>query len=314
MKDFIKSVPLALSGLLLAMVALANILAGFFPPLKPIIQGLAILGLGLVGARLKVDWKTVKNEFHNPLVASCFATFFMAVQLLTGSLPLPEPFGQLLWYLNALAYLLYIIFFTKRFVLQRKLNLVYPSWFIVYVGFAMVAVTAPVYGQAILGWLALLIAGLGYLGLIPVVIYRLVKIPLPENQFPILAIFAAPTSLLLTAYLSLAEQVNLTLTIALLGLSQLIYGLVVFSLYRLMKNGFSPLFSAFTFPFVSTAIGLKLALSRLGLTQPPLTLLVNTEIVIAGLMVGYVLFSYIRLFRLQTALTFSLKKILLNNK
>ena len=178
----------------------------------------------------------------------------------------------------------------------------------------MVAVTAPVYGQAILGWLALLIAGLGYLGLIPVVIYRLVKIPLPENQFPILAIFAAPTSLLLTAYLSLADQVHLALTIGLVGLSQLIYGLVVLSLYRLMKNGFSPLFSAFTFPFVSTAIGLKLALSRLGFTQPPLTLLVNIEIVIAGLMVGYVLFSYIRLFRLQTALTLSLKKILLNNK
>lgn len=314
MKVFIKSIPLALSGLLLALVALANILAGFFPPLKPIIQGLAILGLVLVGTRLKQDWKTVKKEFHNPLVASCFATFFMAIQLLTASLPLPNKLGNLLWYLNALAYLLYIVFFTKRFAFQRKLSLIYPSWFIVYVGFAMVAVTAPVYEEAILGWSALLIAGIAYVLLIPVVMYRLILIPLPENQFPILAIFAAPTSLLLTAYLSLADEVNIPLAVGLVGLSQVIYGLVLFSLYRLMKNGFSPLFSAFTFPFVSTAISLKLAVSRLHVTQPPLTLLVHAEVVIASLIIGYVLFSYIRMFRLQTVLTLSLKKAPLNSK
>ncbi|HFI0645371.1 TPA: ethanolamine utilization protein EutJ [Streptococcus suis] len=228
------------------------------------------------------------------MVASCFATLFMGLLLLIASLPpLPLGIGKGIWLTLVALYGIYIVYFSIRFISQRKLELVFPSWFIVYVGFAMVGVTAPVYQAFRLGWFSLIFAGISFAILLPVVVYRLLRVKLVQAQFPLLAIFAAPTALFLTAYLQLAEQVDLCLLVFLLVLSQSLYLIVVLSLRRLTKNGFSPLFAAFTFPLVSSAISLKLTLGKLVGLQSLLSFVLQVEIILATLVIAGVAFLYV---------------------
>lgn len=294
MKRSLVQVPLALSGLLLALVALANLLAPVHPLIKPSLQALALLGYSILFSRIFTVWSKTRAELGQPIVASCFATLFMGLLLLVASLPpLPLGIGKGIWLTLVTLYGIYIVFFSYRFIVPRRLELVFPSWFIVYVGFAMVGVTAPVYQAFRLGWFSLIFAGISFAILLPVVMYRLLRVKLVQAQFPLLAIFAAPTALLLTAYLQLAEQVDLRLLVFLLILSQSFYLAVVFSLRRLTKNGFSPLFAAFTFPFVSSAISLKLTLGKLVGLQSLLSFVLQVEIILATLVIAGVAFLYV---------------------
>lgn len=294
MKRSLVQVPLALSGLLLALVALANLLAPVHSLIKPSLQALALLGYSLLFTRIFAVWSKTRTELGHPIVASCFATLFMGLLLLIASLPpLPLGIGKGIWLTLVALYGIYIVYFSIRFISQRKLELVFPSWFIVYVGFAMVGVTAPVYQAFRLGWFSLIFAGISFAILLPVVVYRLLRVKLVQAQFPLLAIFAAPTALLLTAYLQLAEQVDLCLLVFLLVLSQFLYLTVVLSLRRLTKNGFSPLFATFTFPFVSSAISLKLTLGKLVGLQSLLSFVLQVEIILATLVIAGVAFLYI---------------------
>ncbi|HFU4115928.1 TPA: TDT family transporter [Streptococcus suis] len=294
MKRSLVQVPLALSGLLLALIALANLLDPVHSLIKPSLQALALLGYSLLFTRIFAVWSKTRTELGQPIVASCFATLFMGLLLLIASLPpLPLGIGKGIWLTLVALYGIYIVYFSIRFISQRKLELVFPSWFIVYVGFAMVGVTAPVYQALRLGWFSLIFAGISFAILLPVVVYRLLRVKLVQAQFPLLAIFAAPTALLLTAYLQLAEQVDLRLLVFLLVLSQSFYLIVVLSLRRLTKNGFSPLFAAFTFPLVSSAISLKLTLGKLVGLQSLLFFVLQVEVILATLVIAGVAFLYV---------------------
>ena len=293
MLDTIKKLPLAVSGLILSLVALANLLTPFLPIVRPILQSIALFGILLLFVKFLSDRRAVLQEFRNPIVASSFATFLMAIQLLSSSLPLPKVVGHGFWYLAVLTYLSYIVFFTYRFARQRDLSIVYPSWFIVYVGFAMVGVSAPAFQEYGIGLFSLVFASLSFLILAPIVLYRLSKYGIGKDIRPILAIFAAPVSLILTAYLSLHQEVNSLIVISILIVSQLIYSFVILRFYTFIGSRFSPLYSAFTFPAVSTAIGLRLALAKLAVQSPILLTLSYLEIVVATTIVLYVLYSYI---------------------
>lgn len=297
MKDKIKAVPLALASLLLGVAALGNLLAGFWLPIRLFLQLPVAFGVILLLARLWLTRPILKNEFKSPVVASCFAALLMTFQLLTAALPFPPAFGHSLWLLGFINYAAYILYFTKQFALKQDLKLVYPSWFIVYVGIAMVSVTAPVYGQFYLGWVALVIATVGYLVFIPFVVYRLFKHRIEEKFLPIVAILAAPTSLILTAYLTLSPNPNRLLTVGLALIAQIVYFGVLINFTKLHgKSEFSPLFAAFTFPFVSTAIGFKLLLAKLSITNPFLLALGFFEVAVSILIVAYVGYRYLKFF------------------
>lgn len=297
MRGLIEKTPLALASLLLGTAALGNLLGGFWPPIRLILQLPVLLGFIWLVGRLWVTRSSLKEEFRSPIVASCFAALLMTYQLLVGALPLPHLLGTILWLLGFAAYLSYILYFTYAFAWKKDLKLVYPSWFIVYVGIAIVGVTAPVYNQHLLGWISLIIAGIGFLVFIPFVVTRLMKHQVEVNFLPILAILAAPTSLLLTAYLSLSTSPNLWIAGSLALLAQVIYLGVVFHFPKLHgRSGFSPLFAAFTFPLVSTAIGFRLFLAKLAITNPLLWVLSYAEVVIASLIVAYVFYGYAKFF------------------
>ena len=80
MKVFFKKIPLALSSLVLALFSLSNQISHY----ALIAQGiwfLASIGFILILGRLILGFEQVREDLRNPVIASAFASFFMAAFL-----------------------------------------------------------------------------------------------------------------------------------------------------------------------------------------------------------------------------------------
>jgi exfoliative toxin A/B len=143
----------------------------------------------------------------------------------------------------------------------------------------------------------LLYAGLlGYAGVLPVIVYRLVKGPaLPDPALPTLAIFAAPPSLCLVGYLAVTEAKQLPVVYALLAVAAASLLFVLASLPRILRVRFAPTYAALTFPFVISAIALKqsaLLLATTGAAFVPKAAVIAMD-TFAAAMVAYVLVRFV---------------------
>jgi len=184
-----------------------------------------------------------------------------------------------------------------KHVLKFNIKKVFPSWFIVYVGIVVGAVTGPAFGMNELGKILFWFGLISYFILVPIVCNRVFKVKeIPEAALPTLVIFSAPASLCLAGYMSSFQDKNLFLVYLLLSLSQLIYLLVLIKLPSLLRLKFYPSYSAFTFPLVITGISLKLTNAFLINAGRPIAIfkyLIKFEEFVAVAMVLYVLIRYI---------------------
>nr|WP_165212321.1 MULTISPECIES: C4-dicarboxylate ABC transporter [unclassified Streptococcus] len=284
---------MALTGLLLGLTALANLILKFVNQLAA--QGLLFLSLGLwllLTAYLCLEKQDCQKQLTSLLAASTFPTYFMAMMLAPLILPLAKPYLLSIWAVGLFGHLVFLAIFSIRAKRQATWEQVYPGWFVIYVGPAAASITARAVGQLLLGQMIFYLTFLAYLVLMIALLYRLSQWPLGEQELPNMAIMAAPSSLLLLAFLQLhpfGQPVFLTL---LLLLSQGFYWGTFLYLVCHIKTWFAPSFSAFTFPSVSTATALKLSLTRLRLSQNWFIGLSTFEISLATVIVVYVTLAY----------------------
>lgn len=296
MKELIKKIPLAMAGLMLALAALGNLVQSYGEIYRNIFGLIAfVLLLGLV-FKIILYPREAKEELKNPLVASVFPTLTMGIILLSTYIKAVFPsLAFIIWSLAIGLQILIIINFIKNYIVKFNIEKVFPSWFIVSSGIAVVSVTAPVFGMQALGRGFFWFAVVSYFLIVPLVIKRVKSIAMPEAARPSLAIFAAPLALCLAGYMNSFESKNMILVFGLLFLSQLSYVFALSQLPKLLKLKFYPSFSGFTFPLVISAISLKLTngfLIASGQAMPILGYLVKFEEILAFFVVIYVLFKY----------------------
>ena len=109
MKVFFKKIPLALSSLVLALFSLSNQISHY----TLIAQGiwcLASIGFILILGRLILGFEQIREDLRNPVVASAFASFFMAAFLFASRLPLAQTGLSVTWIGLLGLYIAYIIF------------------------------------------------------------------------------------------------------------------------------------------------------------------------------------------------------------
>lgn len=293
----LKKIPLPISGLMLALAALGNLVQSYSEIARyvfGIISGILFIVLTI---KVVLGFNLFKEEMKNPIIASVMPTYSMTGMLLAGYL---KPFignaANIFWYLMVLVHIIFIIYFTIKFVFNFKLENMYPSWVIVYVGIVVASVTGKAFNQEI-GKYAFYFGLVSYFVLLILNIARLTKIELKEPAKPIFAILAAPGSLCLAGYMNIIDNKNMIFTLFLLILSQLIYIKVLFKMFSLLKLKFYPSYSSFTFPLVITGLAFKLTVGYLGMNgikYSILNYLVTIEVIIATVMVLYVLFRYIK--------------------
>ena len=181
---------------------------------------LASIGFILILGRLILGFEQVREDLRNPVIASAFASFFMAAFLFGSRLPLAQTGLSVTWIGLLGLYIAYIIFFSLRFMRPLSLNQVFPSWFVVYVGPAISLVTVPASVPTSIKGLILGVTGLATLALFPLVLWRMKQIAIPHLYQPILAILAAPLALLITSSIKSNQRPATIILLALLLFSR----------------------------------------------------------------------------------------------
>lgn len=257
MKAWFKKLPLPVSGLMLGLAALGSLLGTYHTGTRSLLGILAAILLLLLVVKVLLFPGDLKEGFGNPVTGPALAAFPMTIMLLSTYVqPMMPAAAYIAWQLALGLSVLLIVLHTKTILMDFSLEKVLPSWFVLYVGITVASVTAPVYGMELLGQLVFWFGLLVYILLLPLVTYRVLKIRrLPESALPTLVLYAAPSGLLLAGYLESfpVKDQALLFPLGVWAVLMAIYGLVQMA-RLLVKLPFQPGFSAFTFPFVFSAI------------------------------------------------------------
>lgn len=299
MQDLIKRVPIPISGLALGLAALGNLLQPFSNDIRLICGILATLLLALITIKAALYPGMIREDVRNPIMASVSATYMMTLMQLSCYIaPTSATLGVILWLVAVSAHLTLIIWFTKRFMLNLKLDQVFPTYFICYVGIIVACVTSPSFGfepfAQVLFWFGFAC----FIPLLVLITVRYIKHPAPTPARPLFCIYSAPASLSIVGYLSVESNPDMLFVASLLIAAQILLIIVIARLPKLLSNGFYPSFAAMTFPFVITATALACSIELFhayGMPLPPLAdQLVLLETGFACLMVAFVFLAYMR--------------------
>ncbi len=288
MKELIKKVPLPISGLMLSIAALGNLLRPYGENLRNILGFISFTLLVLLILKAFIDKKSFVAGFNNPIIAGVMATIPMTMMILSSYLVVINRSLAVMFYMMGIVlHAIYILAFTKKYIINFSLATVFPTHFIVYVGIVCASVVAPVHQMQSLGVVIFWVGFLAYLVVLPIVTMRVVKLGFDkEIAKPSFAIYSAPASLCLAGYLNAFAETNLLLENILLLFAIGSFLIVLIKMKDLITLPFYPSFSAFTFPFVITAIAIR--------TLGRFTVLANFALFFAIVMVSYVFIGYLK--------------------
>ncbi len=233
-----------------------------------------------------------------PVIATVLATYPMSIMLLSsffkkyiGLYSLPT------WIIGICLDVCVVCYAIYNFVIkERHIKNIYPTWFITFVGPAVVTVTAINYNVEFLGKIFFYFSFINYLILIPFVLYRVyIYKHYNEGDFPTITVFSAPGGLLLASYMIGITNKSTFILSVLIPLTILFFIFVLLQLPFLLNRKFYPSFSAFTFPLVICAI----AFQKTGLyyqlgTLSFLTILIYLSELLAVIIVVYVWYGFIK--------------------
>lgn len=298
MRDIIKKVPIPICGVMLGILALGNLLQSYSEGIRHacgIVGGILLLVILL---KLILFPQMIREDMKNPIMASVAGTFSMSLILLSTYV---KPWiGQAAFYLWILAILLHIaliIYFTLKFILKLEIKKVFASYYIVYVGIAVAAITAPAYEHTGIGTAAFWFGFVTLIILLILTTVRYIKhMEAPEPAKPLLCIYAAPTSLCVAGYVQSVVPKSFSFLIAMYVLACALYIFALIKAVGYLRLPFYPSYASFTFPFVISAIASKQTMAcaaNMGSPIPALSYVVTIETIIAVVFVLYVLVRYI---------------------
>lgn len=292
-----KKLPLPIAGLMLGLAGLGNLLASHWIGFRYIAGLLSFLiGLMLI-VQIVGDFAGFKKQMKNPVIASVFPTFSMAFMILAGYISKWQGFAKFIWYLAIGLHIILMVFFTKNHLMHLKIENVYAGYFIVYVGICVASLTAPAFDNLALGQAIFYFSFLALIVFLGLVGYRYAtNRQIDEGLRPLFSIFAAPTSLCLAGYVASFPEGSKNFALFLTIMSKAIFFFVIIRGFSLFKLSFYPSFSAFTFPFVISAIGLKMANGKY-FQSPLLETLILLETAFVTIMVIRVFLGYVKFLR-----------------
>lgn len=297
--EYIKKIPLPMAAVVLACAALGNLLSTYTIAAKSFFGIISVILFCLLTSKIIICWQDVKKELKNPVIASVIPTYSMAMMILSGYIkPYSSIIGLVFWWMGVCIHIGLIVLYTKNFIIKFDIKKIFPSIFIVYVGIAAAAITAPAFGLSKIGQVIFWFAFVALIGLIFIVGYRVFVVKsIPEAAMPTSVIFAAPAALTLAAYLNSFETKNINIVYFLAVLVAVLYMVGIYFLIKGLTIKFYPSYAAFTFPMVISAIALKgtnMMLINTGKGISWLKYIVKLQEGIATLVVLYVLYKFMQ--------------------
>ncbi len=254
MRRIIERVPLPMAGVMLAFAALGNFMKkteifGWFIP-----ELISVMLLVLLLLKIVLFPRMVRDGMRGGAVAGASGALSMGLMYLGACAGgFSHAAGAVIWYIGFLVHILLIVYFTVRFVLHFQMKQVYTTWFLVYVGIAAASQAAASFGLAAAGQWIVWYGLAATLVLMVLITVRYRRIPSEKPLRPLLTIYAAPVSLCLAGYLAAFPDKSRMLVLVLIIIAQVFYVYGLVQAFRMIAGPFSPAFSGFTFPLVSTA-------------------------------------------------------------
>ena len=296
--NIIKNLPTPIAGLALGSVALGNMFQIYSATLQTIFSLLSLIIIILLTIKFFLYSDKLKEEMKNPVLATVLATYPMSIMLLSSFFKkYIELYSLPTWIIGICLDICVVSYATYNFIIKDKhIKNIYPTWFITFVGPAVVTVTAINYNVEIVGLIFFYFSLINYLLLLPFVLYRVYKYKhFNEGDYPTITVFSAPGGLLLASYMIGVTQKNNFILAILIPLTVLLFIFVLIQLPFLLNRKFYPSFSAFTFPLVICAI----AFQKTGLyyqlgTLSFLTILIHLSELLAIIIVIYIWYGFIK--------------------
>lgn len=298
--SIIERIPIPISGLILSLFSLGNLVQDIHPYLRYIFGCIGAVFLVLMVLKVILYPKSIRNDFKNPVIVSSSGTFSMNLMILSTYLASFMPiFAYGVWICGVALHIMLMVYFTYRFIVHDfDINAVYPSYWIVFVGITMGAITANVHGITEIDFIFFLIGFVSMIVTTPLIFYRYIKHPqVPDMNKPLICIFTALFSILIVGYLNSANSISNTFVTILYSLACVFYVFALFKCISYRHLDFYPSFSAFTFPFVISALATKGIVTKISNTNILLNSALTLETIIATFLAIYILIRYIEFFK-----------------
>lgn len=204
MGEIIKKLPIPVVALMLALAVTGNLVVSYGNIYRNIFGIFATIFLILTLIKIIKYPKKIVEDLNNPVIASVFPALSMGIMVISTYIkPFASSFAFAVWIIGLILHVVLIFYFTKKYVIKFDIKKVFPSWYIVYVGIVTGSVTAPVFEMTNIGKILFWFGLISYLILLPIILYRVLKIKeIPEPALPTIVILAAPASLCLAGYMN----------------------------------------------------------------------------------------------------------------
>lgn len=295
--NIIKNLPLAITGLILAILSLGKV----FDDFKNIFFIIGTILILILLLKFILHYDIFINELNNLIALSTFGTFSMALMLFSTYLkplflPLSQDIAFGIWILGIIIHLSIVIVFTKNYVIDKfDIETVFATWWIVYIGITMATITSQAYGLEKYG---VIFFGMGFLLMIPTLIlvsYRYLKFnAIDDKNKPFICIYTALFSILIVGYVN-TLPINNNFLCTIYMCACIFYIFAIYQATKLLiveRLEFMPSFSAFTFPFVISAIATAEVHKFIGLDI--LNYIFYIQSIIALILVIYVSYGYLK--------------------
>ncbi|MDR0334854.1 MAG: TDT family transporter [Methanomassiliicoccaceae archaeon] len=258
-KQFISGVPVPVCGLALGLAALDRFLYSDIHYYNHNILALfAVALIALFTLRLATDLPGIRRDLENPAVFGIFPTYPMAIMVLSATAR--EYVGDIalaVWSGAIVFNFVLIYFFAKRFLRRPSLRDVFPSWTVMFTGYVIASTTSPAFGTEAVGQILFWFGFVAYLTVLPVILWRVLRMGLPKDLVPQLAIFAGPVNLCVVGCIRSYDYAPPGIPLAILSVLGVIsYAAVILYMPVMLNRKFYPSFSAFTFPLVISSISI----------------------------------------------------------
>lgn len=199
-------------------------------------------------------WQAFKTELKNPMALPFFPSFSISILLMSQLFaPYLTEFAAILWYLGASLQLVLTFYILNQWIHAENWQMpqLTPVWFLPVVGNIIAAIGATQFAGSITAIFFFSIGFIFWLVLKTLITYRLTfHVSLPDMLKPTLFIFIAPPALAFTAYIHIAQTVDI-FALVIYFISLFMTMLLITQVRHFMKLKFAISWWAFIFPIAT---------------------------------------------------------------
>ena len=299
----IKNMPVAVLPTFVGTLTLGNVYGGLgFPWVRYLAMAAATVVVIFYIMKFIMYPGVCRNEYSQTVPASLYAGFTMCLMIL-GSFYYEKGlgFGKVIWLIAVIIHMIHIAVFTVNNVfLKRDANTTVPSWFVTYNGLLVSAVTGGAMNMKPMLQAITVYGIIIYLILIPVMIVRLIRVPVKPAVYHTMPVVLAPCSLCVVGVLNTFDAPNPALVnfLYFCVLASLLF--IIVKLPDFFSFAFTPGFAGLTFPMaIGTVASTKMAGFLNGQGKEAagfaVTQLSGLQIFLTSMLVGYVLLNFTRM-------------------